>query len=108
MCLDDITDCLPQIKDQLINCQVNRELSRRVKMSSPLVWARSVVQSDLQLAIKLTQVLDEQHQLWEHSPKPVQSGGEATTGQGDEVHTSMTSLYSTSHACNLPSRNPTL
>ena len=94
MCLDDITDCLPQIKDQLINCQVNRELSRRVKMSSPLVWARSVVHSDLQLALKLTQVLDEQHQLWEHSP-------EATTGQGDEVHTSMISLYSASHACNL-------
>ena len=43
-------------------------------MSPPLVWARSVVQSDLQLALQLIQVLDERHQLWEHAPKLAQEG----------------------------------
>ena len=45
-------------------------------MSAPLVWARSVVQSDLQLALQLVQVLDEKNRLWEHVPKPGQSIGE--------------------------------
>ncbi|KAL5493110.1 hypothetical protein EMCRGX_G014236 [Ephydatia muelleri] len=73
-----------KIKDQLINCQVNRELSRRVKMSAPLVWARSVVQSDLQLALQLVQVLDERSQLWEHTPKPARGTGEVA-GESEEV-----------------------
>ena len=53
-------------------------------MSAPLVWARSVVQSDLQLALQLVQVLDERSQLWEHTPKPARGTGEVA-GESEEV-----------------------
>ena len=53
-------------------------------MSSPLVWARSVIQSDLQLALQLVQVLDEKNRLWEHAPKPAQTM-EEVAGESEEV-----------------------
>ena len=59
---------------------VNRELSRRVKpCSSPFVWARKAVYTDLHLALRLTHALDEQRELWQYSKV------QPATGEGGVV-----------------------
>lgn len=42
-----------KVRDSLLSCSVNRELTRRVKHTTATAWTRKAVHSDLQLAIKL-------------------------------------------------------
>ena len=42
-----------KVKDSLLACSVNRDLTRRVKHAAPAAWARQAVHSDLQLTVKL-------------------------------------------------------
>ena len=68
-----VCTCLPvhclQIKDCQLNCMINRELTRRVKlMSGGVAWGRRAVHSDMHLLLRLVRALDEAKELWEYSP----------------------------------------
>ncbi len=57
-----------KIKDTLLSCSVNRELTRRVKHAPPATWTRKAVHTDLHQVIKLVKFWDEKNRLWEHAP----------------------------------------
>ena len=52
----------------MLTCQVNRDLSRRVKVTSTsVVWSRRAVESDVQLLAKLINHFDKKWHLWSYS-----------------------------------------
>ena len=54
-------------------CQINRDLTRRIKNAPPVTWAHRVVQSDVQLLLNLIEFLDKNGELWNYSTR---EGGE--------------------------------
>ena len=73
-----------QIKNSLLICQINRDLTRRVKNAPPVTWARRVVQSDVQLLLNLIEFLDKNGELWNYSTREEETEGE---GEGENTST---------------------
>lgn len=55
-----------QVKDVQLNCMVNRELTRRVKVCQDVSWASRAVHMDLHLLLRLVTALDKKMELWEY------------------------------------------
>ena len=50
----------------MLNCMVNRDLTRRVKLGQEVAWASRAVHSDLHLILRLVKTMDQKAGLWEH------------------------------------------
>ena len=73
-----------QIKNSLLICQINRDLTRRVKNAPPVTWARRVVQSDVQLLLNLIEFLDKKGELWNYSTREGEGEGENASTENKE------------------------
>ena len=56
-----------KVNDCQLICQVNRDLTRRVKSACPATWSKKAVQHDIQMLIKLIDYLDKKGKLWQYS-----------------------------------------
>ena len=55
------------MKDVQLNCMVNRELTRRVKLGQEVAWASRAIHSDLLLVQQLVKTIDKKAELWEYA-----------------------------------------
>ena len=60
---------LTQIKGVQLNCQVNKDLSRRVKPVPSVTWARGVIIHDIRQLLKIIEVFDKKGQIWQYKVK---------------------------------------
>ena len=83
-----------QIKGVQLNCQVNKDLTRRVKPVPPVTWARGVVIHDIQQLQKIVEVFDKKGKLWQYQEKEEDhkegtEGDEAGGGEGKNEEETM-------------------
>ena len=71
-----------QIKEIELNPIVNRELARRVRTVSGAAVLKDLVKTDINMAKKLIQQLDEKFELWKNvEEEPLKKTEEKTTGE---------------------------
>ena len=69
----------------MLTCQINRDLSRRVKATpTGVVWSRRAIESDLRLLVKLIHHFDKKSSLWSYSVANNSNEGSVTNNSNED------------------------